>query len=107
MKVENKINFFSIISKPGNVEILKFLKQTNKTTQFKELKLLFNPKKEGKFSSATISKSLKELEKLGFIKSEIIKNKSRKTQGYILTNSGNETASIVKEAEEKYQKIEK
>ncbi len=105
MKIEKNTDFFHMIISSGNVEILKKLLKSQKPTQFKELKTIVNPRTCKKYSSRTISKSVKILENENMIKNEVIKKSKPKTSGYKITEKGIESFYIIKEAEEKYKKL--
>ena len=98
-------NFSSFIFLNNNLVILQYLKDKNKAIQFKELRDIKNPKTNKKFSSATVSKLLKELENEDLINNEIIKLNKRKTLGYVITEKGNKTIKVLKETEEKLEKL--
>lgn len=101
MDKNNEIIFFF---QKGNLEIMKSLDSTG-PMQFKELRELKNPATGKKFSSATVAQRLKELEEKKYITNEVIKNKNRKRLGYTLTPKGKNTLGILKETEEKLEKI--
>lgn len=90
----------------GNLEILKFLENKNLPVQFKVLREIVNPKTNKKYSSSTVAASIRDLELKGAIRNEIIRQNKRKSVGYKLTNCGQNTLNILKEAEEKLQKNE-
>ena len=104
-KVEKAQDFFKIILSKGNLLILEKLSLEKSTIQFKHFKLLINPKTGKKYSTRTISESLKELDSLGLIENEIVTSTRGKTIAYSLTKKGESTYDIVKDAEEKYKKI--
>lgn len=102
---KNKLFFNTLFSK-SNIEIIKELQKSNNTPlQFKDLKLIANPKTNKKYSTRTISQSLKELEEEEIISNQIITKNKRRTVGYIITEKGKQTLNIIKEAESKYKKL--
>ena len=105
MKVEKNLEIFNMISSTINFEILNKIYNSNKPIQFKELRFLKNPKTSKNFSTKTISNRLKEFEEIGIIETQSIENTKRKNFGYSMTKKGIETINILKEAEEKYKKI--
>jgi DNA-binding HxlR family transcriptional regulator len=98
-------NFFEIINKSGNIEILKYLDKNKKAIQFNELKIISNPKKKTKFSTRTISESLKKLEDEKFIEATIFSKNKRKVIGYKITDKGSKTLEIINDSVEKYKKL--
>ncbi len=104
-KIEN--GFFDLILSKSNLEIIKELQKSKTPLQFKDLKTLTNPKTTKKYSTRTISESLKELEENFLITNEIVTKNKRKTLGYAITQKGEKTLEILKEAQSKYEKIEK
>lgn len=97
--------FFKIILPKGNFIILNKLNFKDTPTQFKHLKLLINPKTGKKFSTRTISESLKNLDNLGLIKNTIVNSPKRKVIAYSLSNKGKQTLEIFNEAQSKYKKL--
>ncbi|MFW5704215.1 MAG: winged-helix domain-containing protein [Nanoarchaeota archaeon] len=89
----------------GNLEVLKSLAKAGKPLQFKDLKLITNPKTSRKYSTRTIAESLKMLEDKKMIRNEVITGRARKAVGYILTDKGNDAMSILRETEEKLKKL--
>lgn len=98
-------NISNFIFSQNTLIILDYIKNQNKPIQFKELRDIKNPKTNKKFSSATVSKTLKELEENKLIDNEIIKIQKRKTLGYITTEKGNKTINLLKETQEKLEKL--
>jgi len=105
MKCEKNNGIFNIISSKGNLEIINKILNSQKPIQFKEFKLITNPITKKKYSTRTISNKLKILEENGLIETKFIENIKRKTFGYRLTEKGIQAINIIKEAEEKYKKI--
>lgn len=102
---KNSINFNTLFSK-STIKIIEELQKSTQPLQFKDFKTLENPKRNnGKYSSRTISESLKDLEEIGLIENQIITKNKRKTFGYSLTKKGKETFNILKEAQSKYEKL--
>ena len=105
MKTEKNKPFFNTLFSKSNIEIIKELQKSNSPLQFKDLKLIANPKTDKKYSTRTISESLKELEEYKIITNQVMTKSKRKTVGYIITEKGKQTFNIIKEAEEKYKKL--
>jgi len=105
MNTEKKPLFFDMIFSKSNLEIIKELQKNNSPLQFKDLKFIKNPQTNKKYSTRTISESLKELEETGIITNEVIIKSNRKRIGYKVTEKGKITLKILKEAEEKYKKL--
>lgn len=101
---EKYFNFYAL---KGNLEILKYLNNSKKPEQFKNLRNLINPNTTKKFSSKTIAQRLNELEEKGIIGNVIIIDKRKKYVGYTLTDKGKNTYEILKETAEKLEKITK
>jgi len=107
MNVKNQVAFYNMLASKGNFEIIKSLVKSNKPLQFKDFKILNNTKRDGKFSTRTISASIKELESLNLIKNVIIKNNNKKLVGYEITKKGELTYIILKETQNKIKLLEK
>lgn len=105
MNSTKNVIFFNTLFSKSNIEIIKELQKSNSPLQFKDLKMLQNPKTNKKYSSRTISESLKELEEQKIIQNQIISKNKRKTIGYAITKKGKETFNIIKEAQSKYEKL--
>ena len=105
MNFEKKFNFFNTLLITRNQVILNEFLKLNKPLQFKDFKLIINPNTEKKYSTKTISKSLKELESEGLIQNEIMMNSKKKVLGYAITKKGIESIDILKETEIKLKKI--
>ena len=105
MTKEIKTYTIPILFSKSNFEILKLLQKKSEPIQFKELKFIKNPQTTKTYSTRTIAASLKELEEKGLIENQIIKNKTKKSLGYQLTNTGKKTYLILKETEEKLKKL--
>jgi len=106
MNFEKTGDFFNTIFITRNQIILKELIKLQKPLQFKDFKLIINPETNKKYSTRTISKSLKELEEEGLIQNEIIKTSKRSVLAYSITNKGSDSIEILKETEIKLRKIE-
>jgi len=105
MKVSKNLDFFHIFLSQGNIQIIKKLINSNQPVQFKELKLLVNPKTTKKFSTRTISKNLRFLEDQEIIENKTIEKSKPKKQGYFVTQKGIESYYLVKETEDRYNKL--
>lgn len=100
--VKNQANYLSFYLGKGNFEVLKSLEQT--PMKFKDLRNLINPITQKKYSSRTIALRLKELESTGDIQNAIL-TKPRKTVGYQITDKGKKALRILKETQEKFEKL--
>lgn len=101
-----KENILSFYLSGGNLEILAFL-ENNSPIRFKEIRNLTNPDTSRKFSSRTVALRLKELEKNGDIKNEIVSNQKRKSIGYAITEKGKKSLEILRETQSKFEKLSK
>jgi len=98
-------SFYPLLGIGGTLELLKFLNNKNEPVKFKEMRDLINPKTNKKYSSATISKSIKNLEENEIIENKIIIKNKQKILGYSLTEKGSKSLDILNEAEKKYEKL--
>ncbi len=100
MKTDNATVFriLNMLLAEGSANILEEL-ASGKPKQFGDVYGLINPRTGKKFSPNTISTRLKELEKMGAIKKEMVAGKTRTSIGYVITDSGKKALVISKKYE--------
>ncbi len=107
MNRENKKTMIELFASKSNYGIIRELKRTSRALQFKDFKLLINPKSNRKYSTKTIAFCLNELKKNGIVKNEIVETGRRSHLGYCITPKGYFACQILEEAEKNYQKLGK
>lgn len=94
----SEVGFGGLKFREGTIHILEEMKK-RKSTRFKDLEDLTNPRTKKKYSPNTLSKRLKELEKYGLIKETIVKSEKGRIISYIVTDKGLQFLEIVNQAE--------